>query len=142
MARSPSPQRASAARPRAPRNTPQGAAVRRVFAEADGPLSVQDARERAERLCPGIGIATVYRTLRRLLAEKAVAAVDIPGAGVLYEAAAGLHHHYFVCHACGRAFVLRNCPGHLQAMVPDGFELQRHDIVLHGLCAGCRTSQA
>ena len=46
MARRPSPQRGASPRPRPARNTPQSAAVRRVFEDADGPLSVQEARDR------------------------------------------------------------------------------------------------
>ncbi len=111
--------------------------MRRAFQKAGRPLSAREAHELAGARMPGIGIATVYRAIRRLMDEGALATVDIPGVGAHYEMTGGAHHHYFYCTDCGRVYVVEGCPGRMSALLPEGFVMERHDIVLHGRCAGC-----
>lgn len=119
------------------RKTAQGELIRAVFEETRRPLSPREAHALALNLQPRIGIATVYRTIRRLLDEGCLSPVDIPGVGTHYELADSGHHHYFYCRACGRVYVIPGCPGHISTMLPPGFQMDRHDIVLHGRCGEC-----
>lgn len=47
------------------------------------------------------------------------------------------HHHHFHCVVCERVFTLHNCTAAMDSMTPPGFELQRHDLTLHGRCQAC-----
>jgi Fur family ferric uptake transcriptional regulator len=119
------------------RKTVQSEIIRGVFEEAGRPLSPREAHVLALKKQPTLGIATVYRAIRRFLEEGYIAVVDIPGVGTHYEAAKGTHHHYFYCGQCGRVYVIPGCPGQISALLPPGFQMERHDIVLHGTCRDC-----
>jgi Fur family ferric uptake transcriptional regulator len=119
------------------RRTVQGEIIRTVFEDARRPLSPREAHDLARQIQPRIGIATVYRAINRFIEEGFVVPVDIPGVGIHYEAAGGPHHHYFYCGGCGRVYVIPGCPGQISALLPPGFHMERHDIVLHGRCRDC-----
>lgn len=82
-------------------------------------------------------MATVYRTLNSLLEEGFVAAVELPGEPARYEVAGKPHHHHFHCRRCDQVFEVPGCPGNLRSVVPDGFRLESHEVVLYGSCAEC-----
>lgn len=119
------------------RNTIQQMTIHKVFARAGRPLSAEQAHDLARRDRPRIGIATVYRAIRRMQDEGALRAVLIPGEGSFYEMAGPSHHHYFFCRLCNKAYVIGICPEAVRQMTPRGFVHERHDIVLHGQCAQC-----
>ena len=91
----------------------------------------------ARSLSPGLGIATVYRALRILMDMGAVEVVEIPGAPPHYERKHPHHHHHFHCRGCDRVYDLEGCPGGLRGLLPRGFTLEGHTIVLSGKCETC-----
>ena len=82
-------------------------------------------------------MATVYRTLKSLVEDNTVIALDVPGEAPRYELAGKGHHHHFSCRTCGKMFDFHGCPGGIQSLVPEGFELEDHEIFLYGTCAEC-----
>lgn len=119
------------------RDTEQRRAIREALEEADRPLAAEQIREAAARRCASIGIATVYRAVRAGLDAGWLCVVEVPGLGNHYEVASKGHHHHFACRACGGVFDIAGCPGNLEALLPRGFRLEDHDVLLHGLCEGC-----
>ncbi len=124
------------------RNTAQQKVIRQVFDLADGPLTAGQAHELARQKRSHIGIATIYRAIRRMLDEGALRTVLIPGECAYYELNGPSHHHYFHCCACGKVYVIGACPSVIKKMTPPGFVHERHDIVLHGQCNVCRSGAA
>jgi Fur family transcriptional regulator, ferric uptake regulator len=119
------------------RQTRQRVAIREVFERADRPLSPTEVHTRAAEQVPGVGIATVYRTLNALLEEEWLTRVEIRGGVTLFERADLQHHHHFQCDACGMCFDVFGCTRDLKHLVPPGFVLRGHDFLLHGLCEDC-----
>jgi Fur family transcriptional regulator, ferric uptake regulator len=119
------------------RQTRQRDAIRAALAAAGRPLSPQEVLAGARTSHPGLGLATVYRTLKALLAEATIHGVDLPGAPTRYELAGKSHHHHFHCRACDGVFEVEACPGGIRGLLPGGFQLERHEIILYGVCAGC-----
>jgi Fur family ferric uptake transcriptional regulator len=103
---------------------------------AKGPISPPEIRERAAARVKGIGLATIYRTLKLLVDAQQVGVVNIAGAPPHFEIARA-HHHHFWCEACERVFELEGCCGHFTEMTPPGFELSRHEVTLFGRCEAC-----
>lgn len=119
------------------RNTLQKRLIFDIFNEADRPLMAQEAHALAKKQRPRIGIATVYRAIRRMVDENLLRLVVIPGETAYYEMTNEEHHHYFHCCTCKKVYVVPGCPGSMQALTPDGFTLEHHDLVLHGKCKDC-----
>ena len=119
------------------RSTRQRDAIRAAIESARRPLSPQEVLDGARGRVPGIGIATVYRGLKRLQAEGLVRAVALPGHAPRYEAAGYGHHHHFYCTRCDRVFDVDACPGEMSKLAPAGFRVDDHDLTLHGRCADC-----
>lgn len=90
---------------------------------------------------PRLGIATVYRTVKAMLEDGTLRAVELPGAPARYELSGKGHHHHFHCRACDGVFEVEACPGRMSGLLPGGFRLERHEIILYGLCAGCGAAQ-
>lgn len=119
------------------RDTRQRRAIRAVLESAGRPLSPREVFTASRRRVRSLGIATVYRSLNSLVEEGWLVEVELPGEPPRYEVAGKSHHHHFVCESCNRAFEVNACPGGMAALVPHGFELSRHDVVLYGACAAC-----
>ncbi len=96
--------------------------------------------EAAKEHAPGLGIATVYRTIKRLLDDGFLAAVELPGEAPRYEMAGKGHHHHFLCSNCNKVFDLNGCPGTFKQILPRGFSLEGHEVYLFGRCQECATN--
>ena len=119
------------------RRTKQRDAIRTAIERAARPLSPEEVLTAARPLCQTLGQATVYRTLSAGVAEGWLEAVELPNGPTRYERADLPHHHHFECVACGRVFDIDGCPGKLAGLVPDGFTLESHEILLSGRCETC-----
>lgn len=122
------------------RNTRQRQAIRQVFEDADRPLGPQEVLQAGQTYAAGIGIATVYRTLKVLVAERWLVSVALPGEPSRYEIAGKTHHHHFRCRACHRVYEIDGCLTNLQQLTPNGFCLEDHEMVLYGTCDTCATT--
>ena len=110
-----------------------------VLNEAPGPLKAEELWEQAASRHPGLGIATVYRVLKQLMAEQQVRAVTLP-TGTQYERClAGDHpydHPHFLCRQCRVAYDLPSDLFQPQSLgVP--FQIDAYELTLHGLCPQC-----
>ena len=119
------------------RRTQQRQAIRNALEEAGRPLSPQEILEKAQTSVPALGIATVYRNVKALVENGWLAEVTLPGAASRYEVADKDHHHHFHCRSCDKVYEVEDCPGDLQSLAPEGFRLERHEIIIYGLCASC-----
>jgi len=119
------------------RSTRQRAAIVGAIERERRPLSHGEILAGAQSEVPGLGTATVYRTLKSLVAEGVVVSVELPGEPPRYEPAGTKHHHHFRCRACDRVFEVPGCAKGIGALAPPGFELDAHELVLYGRCRWC-----
>lgn len=119
------------------RNTRQRAVIREVLEHADRPLGAQEVLTEAQRQMKGLGIATVYRTIKGLTEEGWLVPVELPGEPPRYELAGKGHHHHFHCRDCGKMFELEGCVENLKKLLPKGFKTTGHEVLLYGACAQC-----
>lgn len=120
------------------RQTQQREAIVDVIREANGPLTVPEILERAQKSVPGLGVATVYRTVKLLLAAEQIRSVILPSGETRYESAGLGHHHHFHCRSCDEVFDLDVCP----VVVPKGdyeggYIVEDHELTLYGTCPAC-----
>jgi len=121
------------------RNTRQKRAIESVLRTHSNPLSPAEILEFALKEVPGLGIATVYRSLKALSAGGQVVSVEIPGEPPRYERADKGHHHHFLCRECGEVFDLKTCLHGIKKMAPPQFRVEDHEIILYGACKDCAT---
>jgi Fur family ferric uptake transcriptional regulator len=121
----------------AERNTRQRKAIKDAIEQAGVPLSPKEILDSAQRKVSGLGLATVYRTLKLLADESLVEIVEIPGEAPRYELAGKGHHHHFYCRDCGKVFEIHDCPGDFGKLAPRGFKTDGHELVLFGRCEPC-----
>ena len=122
------------------RNTRQRGAIRRAFQRANRPLGTGEVLDLARAEVGGLGIATVYRNIRTLVDEGWLAVVELPGEVPRYEVNGKHHHHHFRCRNCDRVYEVAGCVAALSEIVPTGFTMEDHDLVLYGQCAGCSSA--
>lgn len=125
------------------RETKQRQAIRGAIEAADRPLSPAEVLEVAQGSVPGLGLATVYRTINALVEEGWIVPVEVPGRPPHYERAGKEHHHHFHCRGCGKVYELEaargGCPAGIKGLAPAGFSVEGHELTLYGVCPGCRT---
>ena len=121
------------------RKTSQRDAILKAFEQSGRPLSPQEALELATPHARGLGIATVYRNLKDLADRNVLKAVSLPGESTArYELWGKAHHHHFHCRLCHQVYEVEGCPGNIEPLVPAGFVLEDHEVVLYGLCSTCK----
>jgi len=119
------------------RQTRQRAIIRDVFENANRPLGAPEVLAGAQRHMARLGIATVYRTIKALVDEGWLVPVDLPGEPPRYELAGKGHHHHFHCRDCGKMFELNGCVDNLKRLLPPGFNISGHEVLLYGQCSTC-----
>lgn len=120
------------------RQTRQRLAIRGALQQADRPLSPAEIHALSKSRSRGLGMATVYRSIRMMVEAGEIVAVELPGETPRYEAAGKHHHHHFHCRVCQRVYEVEGCPEDIGSLVPRGFTLEDHEVVLYGRCAACR----
>ncbi|MFH1383185.1 MAG: transcriptional repressor [Chloroflexota bacterium] len=119
------------------RATQQRKTIHKVLVKYGRPLSVNEILELARSEVTRLGIATVYRNLKVLQSEGQIAPVDLPGQPPRWEIAPAGHHHHFLCRTCDRLFEIYGCPADIKQLLPKGYVLEKHDILLQGQCEAC-----
>jgi len=127
------------------KSTSQRDTILNVFVEAGRHLSAEELYTRVKKLHPGIGYATVYRTLK-LLAEAGLAQERRFEDGFTrYEHAnQDAHHDHLICTRCGTIIEFEN--ESIEALQQDvarknRFKVHNHKLELYGLCAGCQAKK-
>jgi Fur family ferric uptake transcriptional regulator len=121
------------------RNTRQRETIVEVIQEAAGPLTVPEIFERAQQRIPGLGIATVYRTVKLLGEARQVQVVILPSGETRYESAELGHHHHFHCRICETVYDMETCLVRVpeSRKVDQGFVIESHELTCYGVCPRC-----
>ena len=122
------------------RLTPQRRAVLEVLATATDHPTAAEVFERVRARVPGIGAATVYRTLTRLVdAGQALELSLGDGASARYDGNVTRHDHV-VCSRCARAVDIDSpLPRGASDEVArrTGFAVSGYDLQFRGMCPDC-----
>lgn len=121
------------------RNTRQRETIVEVIQAAAGPLTVPEIFERAQQRIPGLGIATVYRTVKLLGESRQVQVVILPSGETRYESAELGHHHHFHCRVCETVYDMETCLVRVpeSRKVDQGFIVESHELTCYGVCRNC-----
>jgi Fur family ferric uptake transcriptional regulator len=125
------------------RSTRQRDIILDIFLSTRQHVSVEDLYLKVKSSNPGIGQATVYRTLK-LFAEAGLAReIHLHDGQTRYEhVLAGEHHDHLVCTGCNAIIEFENeTIEKLQDEIAarHGFMIRSHKLEIYGLCATCRT---
>jgi Fur family ferric uptake transcriptional regulator len=124
----------------------RGGARRAVIELLDGEECARSAIEIEDALRAGgrkVGRATIYRVLDELDRLGLVSRVEIGDGLTRYESVfpnGAEHHHHLVCDGCGKLIPFAD-DGLERAIRQlarrEGFDVNDHDVTLHGSCADC-----
>ena len=111
-------------------------AVLGAIGRCDGPFTI-------EELCaatPGVGRATVFRTVKLLQEAEMVCRMVLEDGSVRYALSRGEHHHHLICSECGSVSEFRDAA--LDALIRETamhhrFALDGHSLELYGRCRRC-----
>lgn len=121
------------------RLTPQRQAVRNVVSTATDHPSAAEVYERVRDALPGIGPATVYRTLSLLVESGQVRELEVGTASSRYDGDDRPHDHA-VCRDCGKVVDVRaGLPEDSARAVArsTGFRVTSYQLIFHGYCSEC-----
>lgn len=124
------------------RSTSQRGEILHLFVKAGRHLSAEELYALVKKAHPGIGYATVYRTLK-LLADAGLAQERRFEDGFTrYEhTSPDAHHDHLICTRCGAIIEFEN--ERIEALQRDvarkkRFQVLSHKLELYGLCEGCQ----
>ncbi len=102
---------------------------------------INDLFEEVKNDYPGIGIATVYRTVELLRRLNILSIIDFSDDRQRYEInLSHNHHHHLVCMSCKRIVEFGNC--NFKQLVDDielatRFKIDSHTTIAYGRCPHC-----
>lgn len=121
----------------AERKTRQQEIIAEILEKAEAPLTPVEIHTKAQKKIPNLGIATVYRGIKKLIEAKQAILVDLPGTAPRYESTSRKHHHHFVCRGCDQVLDIQGCVPGVHRIAPKHFIVESHEITLYGLCEHC-----
>ena len=124
-------------------------APRRAVAELidgrDGAFTAAELVGQAKTERPGLGRATIFRTLDMFLELGAVERIELPDGRHAYVVSGPEHHHHVVCSRCGRMTDIDDRG--IKALTKKiakrtGYAIDTHHLALSGLCQPCQAETA
>jgi Fe2+ or Zn2+ uptake regulation protein len=126
-------------RERGLRATSQRVVMHRLLRDRDRHVSAEELLSDAVGQLPGVSLPTVYATLELFEQLGIVRRVNGGGGTLLWDTRADAHHH-MICRNCGRIEDI-DVPLDLErarrSAAKSGFEPDRAEVVVSGLCADC-----
>jgi Fur family ferric uptake transcriptional regulator len=129
------------------RMTRQRRAVLAAVERFDRPFSASELTRAVAETDPGVGRASVYRTLALMLAAGQVQRLHTGGRERYTLCLQAAHHHHVTCTACGRTedFSLARVDAFeaaVEAAVARlGYRPRSHVLEVHGVCARCAENE-
>ncbi len=123
------------------RVTRQRLLVADALAGAGRQLTADQLYRSLRRQVPGIGRATVFRTLETLVEAGVARRLELDGHVYAYVACLPAHHHHLACTGCGRVEEIDEAyvTPIAQRLARDlGFEIDDARLDFYGRCATCR----
>ena len=120
-----------------------------ILNESSEYMSAEDVFDKLKGDYPGIGLATVYRTLNLLSSMGVVTRFEFGEGKARYELAESKedsHHHQIVCEKCFKVinysdFTDEECQFHssMEKILGKkyGFDIKRHVVQYYGICGDC-----
>ncbi|MFM9105984.1 MAG: Fur family transcriptional regulator [Chloroflexota bacterium] len=120
-------------------------APRRAVAAAVAGQQRPFTSEQLVEACPGVGRATVYRTLDLLHDVGVVTRIAGADGRGRYVLGTPGHWHHLVCLGCGETVPFSACP--VSSLVPEltrttSFQIEGHLLEIFGRCPGCQQSRS
>jgi Fur family ferric uptake transcriptional regulator len=123
------------------RVTPQRIIVADELGAARRQVTADELWAQLRRRHPGIGRATVFRTLETLVAAGVARRLEQEGHVYGYVACRPQHHHHLACSVCGRVEEISEAyirPVAERISADTGFEIDDARLDFYGRCANCR----
>lgn len=116
-------------------------APRRALLATIAGLGDHFTAEQLQARSPGVGRATVFRTLRLLLDLGVLCQVMLDDGSTGYRLTAGGHHHHIVCSECGAVNDFAACD--ISDLLDElarrtGYDIEAHRLEVYGRCANCQ----
>jgi Fe2+/Zn2+ uptake regulation proteins len=93
----------------------------------------------------GIGRATIYRTIEKLVELRLIDRVDFADGDRWYRVCSGDgHHHHLTCRECHKVVEVELCLPEEKLLalgIREHFTIEEHEISLFGICDECRRRQ-
>ena len=96
------------------------------------------------RQLPGVGRATVFRTMKLLQDLNVVCRVLMENGELHYRLSARGHHHHLVCRSCGRVEDFSTCDVSSlidQLTQATDYQIEGHWLEVYGRCQSCRGAE-
>ena len=126
-------------RERGLRATSQRVVMHRLLRDRPRHVSAEALLSEASEQLPGVSLPTVYATLELFERLGIVRRVNGGGGTLLWDTRAEAHHH-MICRRCGRIEDMEvplDLAGARRSAAQSGFEPDRAEVVVSGLCADC-----
>ena len=123
--------------------------VLEVMQKMNGHHTAEEIFFRVHQFYPGIGLATIYRTLDLLTRMGLVRKYDFGQGKSRFELVKGeeRHHHHLICKNCGRVIDYDDFLNEEKELVKKiekvlsqrhSFEIETHNLQFFGICEDCR----
>src|SRR3954447_23211234 len=122
------------------RMTPQRRAVLDVLGASTDHPTAAEVVDRVKAVQPGIGPATVYRTLALLVESGQALELSLGDSSTVRYDANVRRHDHIVCAGCGRAVDVDAAlpPRAVRTLAEEtGFAITGYDVQFHGRCPDC-----
>lgn len=123
------------------RRSRQREEIQRILARKNFHPTIEELYYLVKQELPGIGIATVYRNVEKMVDRDEIIKIDIPGGASRIDGNVEKHYH-FRCEQCGRVEdVWLDLPidQYINTVEPlKSAEITDHCLEFTGLCSKCR----
>ena len=124
------------------RATSQRVVMHRLLRDRNRHVSAEELLSEASERLPGVSLPTVYATLELFEKLGIVRRVNGGGGTLLWDTRVDTHHH-MICRNCGRIEDLEaalDLERARRSAAQFGFEADRAEVVVSGLCRRCKTA--
>ncbi|WP_302674173.1 Fur family transcriptional regulator [uncultured Clostridium sp.] len=124
--------------------TPQRRAILDIIIDKEGQhLTAEEIYDEVKKICPDIGLATVYRTVLLLEEVNVIYKLDLNDGCSRYELVHSdeeHRHHHLVCNKCKKVFEVQDdLLEELEERIEKTykFKILDHSVKFFGICSDC-----
>ncbi len=122
------------------RRSKQKEEIKRILQQKNFHPTIEELYEIVKQRIPGVGIATVYRNIEKMLLKQEIIKLDIPGQASRIDGNTEKHYH-FRCTSCGHiedVWLELPIEKHIRSIEKSQkAEVHDHTIEFSGYCSKC-----